>query len=118
MKQIRVFLILFVALGLVLPLESYAQSRRSPRSEIRIINGTDTQISFYITTEKYGRKQWTWAPNKSSYPTIDGIRLRVRGTDEIEIADWGKAQIKDLATFNDGVWLLSLRLAGRELRNR
>lgn len=118
MKQIRIVVILAV-ICMILPLVSYAQEHRhSPHGEIMITNDTDSQVSFFITTEKYGRKQWTWAPNKGSFPTMQSLRLRVRGNDTIEIADWGKAYIQEVADFRDGLWNLSIRHARRELRQR
>ncbi len=118
MKKIQIFLILFATLCMILSLGSYTQARRSPRAEILIVNDTETQISLIITTERYGRKQWTLAPDKSIHPGMDGIRVRVSEDDEIEIADRGKAQIGDVAMFTDGIWRLSLRHARRELHRR
>ena len=89
---------------MILLLVSYGQAKRTHRSEIHIVNDTDTRVSFFITTEKYGRKQWTWKRDHDSYPSIEGLRLRVNGDDTIEIADWGKAYIDEVAEFEDGVW--------------
>jgi hypothetical protein len=118
MKQVRIYVVMFAALSMILFFASYGQSKRAHRSEIHIVNDTDTQVSFYITTEKYGRKQWTWKKDHDSYPSIDGVRLRVNGDDRIEIADWGKAYIDDVAEFEDGVWQLRLRHARHELRRK
>jgi hypothetical protein len=118
MKKVRIYVVLLAALTVILLLASAGQARRTHRSEINIINDTDTQISFFITTEKYGRKQWTWKKDHNSYPSIDGVRLRVNGDETIEIADWGKAYIDDVAEFEDGLWKLRLRHAHRELRRK
>ena len=117
MKQIRVFVIL-AALCLILPVMSYAQDHRHSRSaEIRIINNTDTQITLRIFSEKYGSKKYVYAPGESGILTTGGIRLRVRGNDQVEIADWGKAFIQDVSAFEDGLWNLSIRQARRMMRN-
>ena len=118
MKKVRIYLVMLSALSMILLMVSYSQAKRTHRSEIHIVNDTDTQISFYITTEKYGRKQWTWKKDHDSYPSIEGVRLRVNGDDSIEIADWGKAYIDEVAEFEDGVWQLRLRRAHRELRRK
>ena len=118
MKQVRIYVVMFTALSMILLFASQGQSKRSHRSEIHIVNDTDTQISFFITTEKYGRKQWTWKKDQDSYPSIDGVRLRVNGDDTIEIADWGKAYIEDVAEFEDGLWQLRFHHARRELRKK
>lgn len=104
------------------------EHKHSQNGEILITNDTDSQVSFYITTEKYSRMApWTWGPGKSLHPTrqehlpdnsITQIRLRASGDDEIEVADWGKAYIRDIAEFKDGIWNLSIRNARRELRHR
>ena len=112
------YVVMFVGLSMILLLASFGEAKRTHRSEIHIINDTDTQISFYITTEKYGRKSWTWKRDLDSYPTIDGVRLRVNGDDSIEIADWGKVYIDEVAEFEDGVWQLRMRRAHRELRRK
>jgi hypothetical protein len=118
MKRIRVYVIMVAALSMILLFASYGQSKRTHRGEIHIVNDTDTQITFIITTEKYGRKTWTWKKDHDAYPGIDGIRLRVDGEDSIEIADWGKAYIEDVAEFEDGVWQLKIHHARRELRRK
>ena len=118
MKKVRIYVVMLAALSMILLLASFGQAKRTHRSEIHVVNDTDTQISFYITTEKYGRKQWTWKRDHDSYPSIDGVRLRVNGDDSIEIADWGKAYIDEVAEFEDGLWQLRLRRAHRELRRK
>jgi hypothetical protein len=118
MKQVRIYVVMVAALSMIFLLASYGESKRTHRSEIRIINDTDTQISFYITTEKYGRKTWTWKKDHDAYPGIDGVRLRVDGDDTIEIADWGKTYIEDVAEFEDGLWKLRLHQARHKLRKR
>jgi hypothetical protein len=120
MKRIKLYLLL-IAICLLLPLRSFAQMPHSHEAELHVINDTETQVSFHMTTEKYGTKQWTWRPGQDSYPTIpnpDGTnhRVRVRGTDSIEIADWGSREIRDVAEFVDGVWEIRIRHARRELR--
>ena len=118
LKAIRIYG-MCLALSLILPLVACAQEHRHSRSggEILVTNDTDTQITYYITTEKYGKAQWTRPPGDSVYPTMNGIRIRVRGDDQIEIGDWGKAYIEDVAEFHDGAWKLSIRQARRELRH-
>jgi len=105
----------FLALSFILTLSSCAQEHRYRHShygEILVMNDTDTQISYFITTEKYGRLSWTYVPGHSGYPgTADLVRIRVRGEDQIEIGDWGNAYIGDVAEFNDGIWKLSFRHA-------
>jgi len=119
----------FLALSFILTLAACAQEHRySHRGEILVTNDTDIQVSFYITTEKYGRMGiWTWAPGKSAFPTrqerlpdnsITQIRVTVRGDDKIEISDWGNAYIQDVARWSNGAWNLSIRDARHELRHR
>jgi hypothetical protein len=119
MKQIRIFVMIAV-LSMILPLASYAQEHRhSHRGEIVIVNDTDTQVSIYVRTEKYGRiGVWTYRPDQNSYLSYKDVRLRVSGDDEIEIADWPKAYIGDVAEYRDGAWKLNIRHARRELRHR
>ncbi len=120
MKQIRLLAILAI-LCMILPLASYAQHQRhSKRAEIIVNNDTSAQITFFITTERYGRLEWTYAPGNDSYTSHgpNGIRLMVRGNDVIEIADWGRFYIQDVSEFRDGVWKLSLRHARRVARQR
>jgi hypothetical protein len=76
----------------------------------------DSQVTFYITTEKYGRLNWSWKPGMDSYPNTVKVRIRVRADDLIEISDWGRANIKDVAEFHDGLWNLRLRDARHKLR--
>jgi len=119
MKQIRIFVMVAV-LSMILPLASYAQEdRHLHRGEINVVNDTDTQVSIYVTTEYSGRMgPWTYKPGQSSHVGYKEIRLRVKRDDLIEIADWGKAHIEDVADFQDGIWQLSIRDARHELRHR
>ena len=117
-KQIRMYVVMFAVLCMVLPFASLAQAG-SPRAELRMANDTNTQVGFYISSDRFGRKHWTWKPGDHGYVVAKGgERLRVGGLDTIEIADWGKCQIEDIATFNDGIWQVnSFREAHRALRN-
>ncbi|MBA4391791.1 MAG: hypothetical protein C0399_12770 [Syntrophus sp. (in: bacteria)] len=85
-----------------------------------MLNDTDTQVSFRITTEKYGRLRWTYKPGHQGVLSNgpDKIRLRVGDDDMIEIADWGKTTIRDVAEYRDGAWYLSIHNAHRILRPR
>jgi tetratricopeptide (TPR) repeat protein len=117
MKQVRIIAILAV-LCMILPLAAYAQDHRHSRSaEIRIVNNTDTQVTLRLLSEKYGSKKYTYAPGERGILTSGDIRLRVRGDDQIELADWGTALIRDIATFEDGLWNISIRQARRMMRN-
>lgn len=119
MKQIRI-LVMFAVLCMILPLASYAQHHRHPRNaEINVTNDTNTQVTVAITTERYGREQWTFEPGRDIYLSRNGgIKLRLTGNDEIEIADWGKFYIQDVAEFRNGVWSLSIRHARRQARQQ
>ncbi|MGD0280764.1 MAG: hypothetical protein ABSB95_00205 [Dissulfurispiraceae bacterium] len=121
MKQIRIF-VMVVALSFILPFAVCAQEHRhSHRGEIRIVNDTESQVSIYVTTEKYGRiGVFTFKPGQNSYLLYGegNLKLRVSGNDEIEIADWGKTYIGDVAEFVDGVWNLSIRHAHHEMHHR
>ncbi len=115
MKQVRIYVAMaVVAVCLLIPLVSDA----APRAEIRITNDTRSQVTFFITTGKFGRVNWTYRPGNSSFPTSNGARVRVKGDDTIEIADWGRTYIDRVAVFNDreGIWELSLRDARRQIR--
>ena len=119
-KEIRNYATcLALFLSLMLPLMACAQEHRhSPRGEIIVTNDTETQVTYFITTEKHGRRSWTATPGYNKYPALpDMTHIMVRGDDEIEIGDFGKAYIRDVAQFRDGVWKLSIRHARRELRH-
>ncbi len=119
MKQIRIIAILAV-LCMILPLATYAQDHRHARSaELNIVNNTATQVTVSITTERYGKLDWPYAPGEVARPASkDSVILRVRGDDRIQIADWGTAYIRDVAVFSDGVWNLNIRQARRVMHGR
>ena len=83
-------------------------SRHETRSELLIKNDTNSQISFFITTQGSGRLHFTWKPGLSSHPSKGQTRLMASGKDIIEIADWGRAKIEDVGIFNNGEWLINL----------
>ncbi len=113
---------IFFTLSFILTIAVCAQEQRhrhSHHGEILITNDTDTQISYFIMNEKIGRLSWTYAPGHRGYPgNADRVKIRLRGEDQIEIADWGKAYIEDVAEFNDGIWNLSFRHARRIMHRR
>ena len=118
MKRMQFFLIA-VVLSLVLPNLNWADERHHSRhGEIRVVNDTDSQISFIISTEKFGKKTWTFKPHQDSFCSVEGIRIRVTGSDRIMIGDWGETSLRNVGEFRDGYWFLSLREARHEMRRR
>ena len=117
LKQIRNCVLMFAAIFSVLTLTSCVHEyRHTPHGEIRVTNDTDTQVSFIISSDKYSRLSYTLKPGANPYLLKDGVRIRVSGRDSIHVADWGGADIGDIANFYDGIWNLSIRQARRELR--
>jgi hypothetical protein len=114
MKQVRMVVAAVAVLCVFLPVAARAEM---PRSEIRINNDTQTQISFKITTQKNGTMNFTWSPGAKLYPTSNKVRVRVKGDDMIQIADWGRTRIDQVAVFDNGVWILSLGQARGRLQH-
>lgn len=117
MKGSRIVVILLV-LSMVLPVAVYAQHHRHSRDgEIRVNNETDSQVSVYIWTAKYGKLMWTWKQGLDGFLVNKQlIRIRVSEDDEIAISDWGKTTIREIAEFREGAWYISIRQARHELK--
>jgi hypothetical protein len=117
MKGSRLVVILLV-LSIGLPVAVYAQHHRHPRDgEIRVTNETDSQVSIYIWTEKYGKLMWTWKQGLDGFLNNKQlIRIRVSEDDEVAISDWGKTTIREIADFREGAWYISIYQARHELR--
>jgi len=119
MKKVLILAALAAVL-MILPIAAYAQQHHhgGPRGEIQVYNDSRSQMTFFVYTERAGKLKWTFTPDHKGYLSHNNIRLRVKGYDKIQIADYPAANISEVGRFRNGRWFVSIRDALRILRNR